>query len=154
MLARSAAGSLAKSLENQLVYITDTQAFEHTGVSGSGFSKDRNVWHAAYVCESIDTGVMSAEHVVKFALKKDGSLGGHLDLLGRRDGRVEIGGSWTKDELNVEVQCGQAPGRLQGLLGETQNYHVRIQASDGSGTFSSWDGRFRGRLRWTKPLEP
>merc|ERR1711968_399943 len=78
MLARSAAGSFAKALEKQIVYISEDAAFEHTGIFRDGFSKNRNIWHAAYVCESVDTGVTSAEHVVKFALKRMDDLAGTL----------------------------------------------------------------------------
>lgn len=74
--------------------------------------------------------------------------------MGRRDGRVEIVGRWTQDALEVEVQCGKSAGQPQGLFGETQNYHLRVASKDGRGTFRSWDGRFRGRIRWTKRFEP
>jgi hypothetical protein len=108
---------LRVSSEKQSVYISEDAAFGNTGIFQSGFTKAKNVWHAAYVCESETTGVTSAEHVVKFNLKKDGRIGGHLDLMGRRDGRVEIVGQWSAGELNVEVQCGKGHGNSQGLLG-------------------------------------
>lgn len=41
MLARSAAGSFAKTLEKQIVYISEDSAFEHTGIFRDGFSKNR-----------------------------------------------------------------------------------------------------------------
>ena len=55
-----------------------------------GFSNrgDQVNWRVSYVCESDKTEVVSGEHVAKFTLHKEGRIGGHLDLLGRRDGRV------------------------------------------------------------------
>ena len=86
----------------------------------------------------------------------------------------EVEGKWTKETLEVTVLCGKGRGRTQGMFGETQDYHLRIGSKDGKparpragtqlqalillfgagrGTFRSWDGQFRGRIRWTKAME-
>ena len=87
----------------------------------------------------------------------------------------EVEGKWTKETMEVTVLCGKGRGRTQGMFGETQDYHLRIGSKDGKpsstarrytaasshfagvgagrGTFRSWDGQFRGRIRWTKAME-
>ena len=85
----------------------------------------------------------------------------------------EVEGKWTKETMEVTVLCGKGRGRTQGMFGETQDYHLRIGSKDGEavacrarqrctdtilfqpgrGTFRSWDGQFRGRIRWTKAME-
>jgi hypothetical protein len=87
-LQKSAAGSFVRALEKKAVYITEDEAFGPSNVQQSGFSTDGKQWYGAYVCESEMTGVISGEHVVKFNIKKDGRLGGHIDLLGKR--HIEI----------------------------------------------------------------
>ena len=86
----SGSDSDSEGTSTKTTYISDVEAFAASDLMEDGFSNrgDQVNWRVSYVCESDKTDVVSGEHVAKFTLHKEGRIGGHLDLLGRRDGRV------------------------------------------------------------------